>query len=151
MSQPSAESRQPRAEVVGSLLRPDWLKDAYAAYERGEIGGGELVEFQDRAVLDAIRLYEATGIDVITDGEMRRKAWFDPLTDSLSGYTTQVSAPVPFSRGAPEPPDAPPVLPVPTQTLGFRHNLPLEEVAFVREHSEQPVKATMPGMTYASV
>ncbi len=108
-----------------------------AQLERGEIGGGELAEFQDRAALDAIRLYEDTGIDVITDGEMRRKAWFDPLTDSLSGYTTKVSAPVPFSRGAGQAADAPPVLPVPTQTLGMRHNLPLEEVSFVREHSRE--------------
>jgi 5-methyltetrahydropteroyltriglutamate--homocysteine methyltransferase len=148
MSQPAT---QPRAEVVGSLLRPDWLKDAYAKFERGEIGGGELREFQDRAVIESIALYESTGIDVLTDGEMRRKAWFDPLTDSLSGYTTDVSAPVPFSRGAGQASDAPPILPVPTQKLGLRHNLPLEEVTFVREHSRKPVKATMPGMTYASV
>jgi 5-methyltetrahydropteroyltriglutamate--homocysteine methyltransferase len=151
MSQPAGQTVQARAEVVGSLLRPEWLKDAYAHFERGEIGGGELTEFQDRAVMDAIRLYEDTGIDVITDGEMRRKAWFDPLTDSLSGYTTEVSAPVPFSRGAGQAADAPPVLPVPTRRLGLRHNLPLEEVTFVREHSGKPVKATMPGMTYASV
>ena len=80
-------------------------------------------------MLDAIRLYEPTGIDVITDGEMRRKAWFDPLTESLSGYTTEVSAPVPFSRGTGQTADAPPILPVPTRTLGLRRNLPLEEVA----------------------
>ena len=141
----------PRAEVVGSLLRPEWLKAAFAKAERGEIGAGELAEFQDRAGMDAIHLQESAGIDVITDGEVRRRAWFDPLTASLSGYTTEVSAPVPFSAGAGKAADAPPILPVPTHHLGLRHNLPLQEVRFVQQHSRTPVKATMPGMTYASV
>ena len=54
---------------------------------------------QERAGAEAIALQEATGIDVLTDGEVRRRFWFDPLTTSLSGYNPDESAPVPFTRG----------------------------------------------------
>ena len=90
-----------RAEVVGSLLRPEYLKDAFDRFDRGEIDEDELVATQDRAALEAIALQEACGVDVITDGEVRRKFWFDPLTASLSGYNPEVPAPVPFSAEAP--------------------------------------------------
>lgn len=140
----------PRSEVVGSLLRPQWLKDAFDRYDRGEIDESELTATQDRAGLEAIRLQEECGIDVITDGEVRRRAWFDPLTVSL-GYNTEVSAPVPFSAGATKPADAPPRLPVPTERLELRENLPLQELRFTQAHSTRPAKATLPGMTYASV
>ena len=86
-----------RAEVVGSLLRPEYLKEAFDRFDRDEIGEDELVATQDRAALEAIALQEACGVDVITDGEVRRKFWFDPLTASLSGYNPEVPAPVPFS------------------------------------------------------
>ena len=141
----------PRAEVVGSLLRPAWLKEAFEKADRGEIGQEELAAAQDRAGMEAIALQEACGIDVITDGEVRRRAWFDPLTSSLSGYSTEASAPVPFSAGTQRPADAPPQLPVPNERLGLRQNLPLQEFQFVRAHSDRPAKATLPGMTYASV
>jgi 5-methyltetrahydropteroyltriglutamate--homocysteine methyltransferase len=139
------------AEVVGSLLRPDYLKHAFERADRGEISQGELREFQDKAGLEAIALQEAAGIDVLTDGEVRRRAWFDPLTSSLSGYSPEVSAPVPFSAGGTRPAEAPPKLPVPTRELGISHNLPLEEYTYLRSHTDRPVKSTLPGMTYASV
>ncbi len=141
----------PRAEVVGSLLRPAWLKEAFEQFDAGAIDEAELSAAQDRAGLAAIKLQEDCGIDVITDGEVRRRAWFDPLTASLAGYNTEVSAPVPFSAGAAKPADAPPRLPVPTERLRLRHNLPLQELTFARAHGSRPAKATLPGMTYASV
>ena len=107
-----------RAEVVGSLLRPEYLKEAFDRFDRDEIGEDELVATQDRAALEAIALQEACGVDVITDGEVRRKFWFDPLTASLSGYNPEVPAPVPFTRGTDEPSGPPPMLPAVTDTLG---------------------------------
>jgi len=139
-----------RAEVVGSLLRPEYLKDAFARFERGDITDDELTAIQDRAGLEAIALQEECGVDVVTDGEVRRTIWFEPLTASLSGYNPDESAPVPFtaSGGATAPP---PPLPVVTERLGIRQNLPLREYTFVREHTSLPTKATIAGMSYASV
>jgi 5-methyltetrahydropteroyltriglutamate--homocysteine methyltransferase len=71
-------SREPaRAETVGSLLQPGRLLEARAARERGEISKEELEAIEDDAVLRAIALQEEVGLDVITDGEMRRPAWAD--------------------------------------------------------------------------
>ena len=94
-----------RAEIVGSLLRPESLKRAFERAERGEISKEELVAAQDRAALEAIRLQEECGLDVLTDGEVRRRFWFDPLTASL-GYNYQASAPVPFTTGGRRPEEA---------------------------------------------
>lgn len=139
-----------RSEVVGSLLRPDGLKDAFEAFDQGRIDRDALTEVQERAALEAIRLQESCGLDVVTDGEVRRRFWFDPLTASL-GYNYQESAPVPFKGGGKVPDEAPPKLPVATERLGIVENLPLREYAFVRQHARSPTKTTIAGMTYASV
>ena len=137
-------------EVVGSLLRPDYLKEAMERDERGEIDKEELNELQDRAATENIALQEECGIEVITDGETRRRFWFDPLTASLSGYDPTAPAPVPFhSQGKDDEP--PPRLPAVTGKLGIAQNLPLKEYEFVRKHTDRGVKVTLAGMTYASV
>ncbi len=144
-------TREHRSEVVGSLLRPDDLKEAMARAARGEINDDQLRATQDRAALEAIALQEACGLDVITDGEVRRAFWFDPLTESLAGYNPEVPAPVPFTASDGRAAEPPPKLPAVTGPLGLRRNLPLEEFEFLRANSRTPVKSTLPGMTYASV
>jgi 5-methyltetrahydropteroyltriglutamate--homocysteine methyltransferase len=139
-----------RSEVIGSLLRPAALQDAVQRHEAGAISDEELTAARDRAVLDAIALQEACGIDVITDGEMRRSAWFDPLTESLAGYSYEAAAPVPFLT---EEGVQTQVIRLPSVTarLGPRTNIPLREVSFLRRHTGHAFKATMPSLTYASV
>ncbi|MGH2663868.1 MAG: cobalamin-independent methionine synthase II family protein [Actinomycetota bacterium] len=139
-----------RSEVVGSLLRPEYLKEAFEQFEQGEIAEDDLVAAQDRAALEAIKLQEECGLDVLTDGEVRRRFWFDPLTASL-GYNYQESAPVPFTAGGQRPEEAPPKLPVVTEPLRVVQNLPLREYSFVHQHAHTPTKTTIAGMTYASV
>lgn len=72
-----------RADVVGSLLRPDFLREARDAAREGTIGADELHAAEDRAVLEAITLQEDAGIGAITDGEYRRNGWiaFIPIFD----------------------------------------------------------------------
>jgi methionine synthase II (cobalamin-independent) len=140
-----------RAEVVGSLLRPQDLKNAFDLFDRGGIAEQDLIEMQDAAALKAIALQESCGLDVITDGEVRRKFWFDPLTASLSGYDPSVPAPVPFKAADGREAEPPPKLPAVTDKLGIRQNLPLQEYSFLRAHTDRPVKTTIAGMTYASV
>jgi 5-methyltetrahydropteroyltriglutamate--homocysteine methyltransferase len=140
-----------RSEVVGSLLRSEELKSAFERFDRGDIDERELTDAQDRAALEAISLQESCDLDVITDGEVRRRFWFDPLTASLSGYNPDESAPVPFTAGQAKTSEPPPRLPVVTEKLGIRKNLPLIEYSFMREHTRRSLKATIAGMTYASV
>ncbi|MDP8950648.1 MAG: methionine synthase, partial [Actinomycetota bacterium] len=61
-----------RADIVGSLLRPPELKAARERYAAGEISAAEFKRIEDGAVDEAVRLQEAAGLEVVTDGEMRR-------------------------------------------------------------------------------
>lgn len=84
-----------RAEVIGSLLRPAWLKEARNARQAGKISVPEFKRIEDRAVNEAIVQQEAAGVDVITDGELRRGSFVGPLTDTVEGL-----GPVPEMIGA---------------------------------------------------
>ena len=139
-----------RAEVIGSLLRPPALKEAMVRRNADAITEEELEGIQEEAGRHAIALQEAAGVDVVTDGEVRRARWFDPLTESLAGYSLQAPAPVPFQRGG-----APSLeelrLPAVRERVSLRQNLSLKEYEFVSKHATKAVKTTMPGLTYASV
>jgi 5-methyltetrahydropteroyltriglutamate--homocysteine methyltransferase len=74
-----------RAEVIGSMLRPGYLKDARKRWEAGLLGTREFKRVEDRAVDEMIALQERCGVDVVTDGEMRRTHFIAPLTDVISG------------------------------------------------------------------
>lgn len=64
-----------RFDVVGSFLRPDYLRSARASFERGEISADQLKEVEDRAILDLIAKEKQAGLRCITDGEFRRLTW----------------------------------------------------------------------------
>src|SRR5580765_9092814 len=72
-----------RADVVGSLLRPEYLREARDAARNRTIGADELRAVEDRAVLEAIALQESAGIEAVSDGEYRRTGWiaFIPMVD----------------------------------------------------------------------
>src|SRR5271170_2836228 len=74
-----------RSEVIGSLLRPEYLKQARQRWEAKEISTREFKEAEDRAVDEMIALQQDCGVDVITAGEMRRTHFIAPLTDVISG------------------------------------------------------------------
>lgn len=68
-----------RAETIGSLLRPDYLIEARRS-------GTEVAAAEDRAVRHAIQLQEAAGLEIITDGEMRRLSFQSQMTEAISGF-----------------------------------------------------------------
>jgi methionine synthase II (cobalamin-independent) len=75
-----------RSDVVGSLLRPADLLDARARLERGELRPAEFKAIEDQAVEAVVRMQEAAGLDVITDGELRRYAFYGNLVEALEGF-----------------------------------------------------------------
>lgn len=77
-----------RAEHVGSLLRPAYLKDARAKHEAGQIGDSELAKIEDQAIREVIQKQEAVGIEDITDGEFRRSFWHLDFMNGLDGVET---------------------------------------------------------------
>jgi methionine synthase II (cobalamin-independent) len=74
-----------RAEVIGSMLRPAYLKEARQKWESGQLSTRDFKRVEDRAVDDALAVQEQAGVDVVTDGEMRRTHFIAPLTDVISG------------------------------------------------------------------
>lgn len=82
---PRAETGIP-TEPVGSIPRPSSLQAAYAAYDEGKIGKGELEAEQDAAARETIERFEATGSPIIADGEQRWSSFATyPITDTLAG------------------------------------------------------------------
>ncbi|MBO0689605.1 MAG: cobalamin-independent methionine synthase II family protein [Candidatus Dormibacteraeota bacterium] len=73
------------AEHVGSLLRPPELLEARAAYRAGTLPIEGLREAEDRAALDALELQRQAGIEIFTDGEVRRENWMASLLQELGG------------------------------------------------------------------
>jgi methionine synthase II (cobalamin-independent) len=73
-------------DVVGSLLRPPELLTARDQLARGAITPAAFKRIEDRAVDDAVALQEQAGIDVVTDGEMRRLSFQSALTDAVDGF-----------------------------------------------------------------
>ena len=75
-----------RTDVVGSLLRPPELLEARATRDRGELTDEELERVEDAAVDDALRLQEDAGLQVVTDGEMRRLSFQSQLPEAVEGF-----------------------------------------------------------------
>jgi 5-methyltetrahydropteroyltriglutamate--homocysteine methyltransferase len=73
-------------DVVGSLLRPPELIEAQKELGRGEIEPPAFKRIEDQAVDDAIRLQEEAGLEVVTDGEMRRLSFQSQMTAAVDGF-----------------------------------------------------------------
>jgi 5-methyltetrahydropteroyltriglutamate--homocysteine methyltransferase len=77
-----------RADHVGSLLRPQYLKDARARRASGAITPQQLKEIEDGAIRELIAKEEAIGLQSITDGEFRRSYWHLDFLGQLNGVET---------------------------------------------------------------
>jgi methionine synthase II (cobalamin-independent) len=152
---------QIRTDVIGSLLRPRVLKEARARFDEQLISRAELQKIEDDAVRDAIRMQEAIGLQVVSDGEFRRLNFQDSFGESVGGYD---SAPVslksydvraagarPLSRFD-LPFDHEPFKGTPVvqrqrviERLFLKRNLPLEEYQSAARFAHQPLKVSLIG------
>jgi 5-methyltetrahydropteroyltriglutamate--homocysteine methyltransferase len=130
-----------RAEVVGSLLRPSYLAEARKQFEAGQMDAAAFKTIEDRAVNDAIALQEAAGIDIITDGELRRYAFFGHLVDSLTGFDKFGGWAIPFRDESGE--ELIFKRPVVTEKLQWKHSMCAEEWVYLRSRTARPGKVTM--------
>jgi 5-methyltetrahydropteroyltriglutamate--homocysteine methyltransferase len=73
-------------DVVGSLLRPRALLDAQTDLAEGRISRSKFKRIEDRAVDDAVALQEGVGLEVLTDGEMRRLSFQSQMTQAVDGF-----------------------------------------------------------------
>jgi 5-methyltetrahydropteroyltriglutamate--homocysteine methyltransferase len=159
MAEPIKENlAQIRTDVIGSLLRPAELKQAYVRRDEGRISAEELRQIEDEAIRQAVQLQEEIGLDVLTDGEFRRLNFQDSFAASVSGFDARrvdLSFMESLSReGKPlqrwDPyhvAEGAAILqrrPV-SQKLRLVRNLPLEEYIFVSSVARKPAKVTLVG------
>ena len=130
-----------RTEVVGSLPRPTYLVEAREQLAAGQLSAAEFKAIEDRAVNEAIALQEETGIDVITDGEMRRYAFFGHLIEALEGFDKFGGWAIPFRDETGE--QLIFQRPVVVERLTWRRSMCAEEWVYLRSRKARPGKVTM--------
>jgi 5-methyltetrahydropteroyltriglutamate--homocysteine methyltransferase len=137
-----------RAEHVGSLLRPPELLAARRDHAEGRIGLEELREAEDRAALANLELLRESGMEVFTDGEVRRANWMAELMESIGGIVPLEGVPTGDGwhrdRG-PDPEEAEThfALYVATEKVSRRVPLSQIEADFLAAHAPGRFKVTM--------
>jgi 5-methyltetrahydropteroyltriglutamate--homocysteine methyltransferase len=130
-----------RTEVVGSLLRPTYLVQAREQFAAGQLNAAEFKAIEDRAVNEAIALQQDAGIDVITDGEMRRYAFYGHLIDALKGFDKYGGWAIPFRDETGE--QLVLKRPVVVEKLQWKRSMCAEEWVYLRARTSHPAKVTM--------
>jgi 5-methyltetrahydropteroyltriglutamate--homocysteine methyltransferase len=130
-----------KSDVIGSLLRPAYLQAARDAFERGDLDPAAFKRIEDRAVDEAVAMQEAAGLDVVTDGEMRRYAFFGHLVDALEGFDKFGGWSVTFHDEQGH--EAPLQRPVVVNKLQWRRQMSVEEFTYLRGRTTRQVKITL--------
>lgn len=140
---------------VGSWPRPLAVVEAQRWLRRGQIARADFDRVADAAVIDVLRLQDDIGCDIVTDGELRRDNFYSFVADKLEGVRLMtlaemldvvedktgfeqllqtldvpaysISSPVCFNR------------------IARREPLALDDLQFVKRHTERPIKVTLPG------
>ena len=81
-----------RADQVGSLLRPQKLKDARDKAQRGEITADALAAIEDKLIRVAVKRQEEVGLQAITDGDFRRQSWSGDFLTAIKNVVQVTSA-----------------------------------------------------------
>jgi 5-methyltetrahydropteroyltriglutamate--homocysteine methyltransferase len=139
-----------RADVVGSMLRPPELVAARAGFRAGDVGADELRAAEDAAVDAALRIQEEAGVDVVTDGEMRRDIFFDFFVSGADGLEPGDGWVVGFRDADGAPAMEVPIPFVAAKRLRPRSSPGLAEFLYARERTDLPVKVTLPSPTLVS-
>jgi methionine synthase II (cobalamin-independent) len=130
-----------RSDVVGSLLRPAYLKEARDQYASNKLADAAFKQVEDRAVDEAVEVQIRAGGEVITDGEMRRYAFYGHLIDAVEGFDKFGGWAIPFRNEKGEEL----ILPRPVVVSRLRRKRPLcaEEFTYLRARTKHPAKTTM--------
>ena len=130
-----------RSDTVGSLLRPAYLKDARDLYAAQQLTDASFKGIEDRAVNECIDLQIRASMEVITDGEVRRYAFFGHLIDAVDGFDKYGGWAIPFKNDKGEAM----VLPRPVVVGKLRRKRPLcaEEFTYLRARTGHPSKTTI--------
>jgi 5-methyltetrahydropteroyltriglutamate--homocysteine methyltransferase len=135
--------------IVGSFPQPEWLIDRaklagrfpprVRARELWRIPENLLAEAQDDATLIAIRAQEDAGLDIITDGEIRRESYSNRFATALEGVDIDNPGSALDRSGHPNP------VPRVVGKIRRKHPVEVEDLLFLKRHTTRKVKITVPG------
>src|SRR5688572_15076523 len=135
--------------LVGSYPQPDWLIDREKLAERfpprvrarelWRIPEQWLAQAQDDATVLAIRAQEQAGLDIVTDGEIRRESYSNRFATALEGVDVDNPGTALDRSGHPNP------VPRVVGRIRRRHPVEVDDLLFLRRHTERKVKMTVPG------
>jgi len=135
--------------VVGSYPQPDWLIDRallarwmaprIRVHDVWRVPDERLEQAQDEATLAAVRDQELAGLDIITDGEIRRESYSNRFANALEGIDRRRVGEIIGRTGN--------RIPVPIVSGAIRRGGPVEvrDVAFLRANTDRAIKVTLPG------
>jgi 5-methyltetrahydropteroyltriglutamate--homocysteine methyltransferase len=135
--------------LVGSYPQPDWLIDRQKlagrfpprvrARELWRVAEPWLATAQNDATVLAIRAQEAAGLDIVTDGEIRRESYSNRFATALEGVDIDNPGTALDRSGHPNP------VPRIVGPVRRKHAVEVEDVHFLRAHTDRPIKMTVPG------
>src|SRR5215204_1340621 len=135
--------------LVGSYAQPEWLIDRkklagrfpprVRAKELWTVPPEHLAQAQDDATLLAIHDQERAGLDIITDGEMRRESYSNRFATALEGVDIDNPGTALDRSGHPNP------VPRVTGKIRRKHPVELRDLEFLKAHTDRMVKMTVPG------
>ena len=135
--------------VVGSMPQPDWLIDRAGlakrfpprvrARELWRVSPEHLAQAQDDATLVAIRMQEEAGLDIVSDGEIRRESYSNRFATALDGVDLDNPGSALDRSGHPNP------VPRIVGAIRRRHAVEVDDVRFLRRHTDRRIKITVPG------
>jgi 5-methyltetrahydropteroyltriglutamate--homocysteine methyltransferase len=138
-----------RTSLVGSYAQPHWLIDRerlrdrfpprVRARELWRFDPADLEEAQDDATRLAIADQERAGLDIVTDGEMRRESYSNRFATALDGVDIDNPGSALDRSGHPNP------VPRVVGRVSRRHAVQVRDLQFLRAHTSRPVKMTVPG------
>jgi len=135
--------------IVGSFPQPEWLIDRaklagrfpprVRAKELWRIPPQYLEEAQNDATLIAIRAQEEAGLDIVSDGEIRRESYSNRFATALEGVDLDNPGSALDRSGHPNP------VPRIVGKIRRRHAVEVDDLKFLRAHTDRQVKITVPG------
>src|SRR5579862_4149833 len=136
--------------LVGSYPQPDWLIDREMLTSQmpprtrllklWRVAPEWLEEAQDDAAILAIREQERAGIDIVTDGEIRRESYSNRFATALEGMDSDHPAEVPART-----PGRVQIVPRVVGAIRRTHPVQMRDVAFLRANTDRRIKITIPG------
>ena len=122
--------------VVGSLPRPQWVREVIEERKVGRLSEAEAERLLDDAVPSAIRLQERAGLDYLSDGEWRRESYVKIFADAVDGFVPDLIPSGPASPNL--------MYPAVMEPLRPRRPIAAEAAAFLKGHTTSKVIVAIP-------